>query len=93
MYSAGATVTGGYDLSRFYDSRSQAACFFSAGVAVMYRPRLCLISGIGLSWSRSTFAIALSIGIKLLSSGGWCFLGVERIFSKRWLDIARGRRM
>lgn len=92
VYSAGATVTGGYDLSRFYDSTVlKQLVFFPLAVGVMY-----LVSLIPYQWYRfepgrakqslTPYLLGLSI-ILLVAVLIW---GVERNYSKRWLDIAPG---
>ena len=92
VYSAGATVTGGYDLSRFYDSTVlKQLIFFPLAVSVMY-----LVSVVPYQWYRlepgrsarslTPYLLVVSIGL-LVAVLIW---GVERNFSKRWLDIAPG---
>lgn len=92
VYSAGATVTGGYDLSRFYDSTVlKQLVFFPLAVGVMY-----LVSLVPYQWYRfepgrsfrsvTPYLLAVSIFL-LIAVLIW---GVERNYSKRWLDIAPG---
>ncbi len=92
VYSAGATVTGGYDLSRFYDSTVlKQLVFFPLAVGVMY-----LASLIPYQWyrlepgraARSITPYLLTVSMLLLVAT--LIWGVERNFSKRWLDLAPG---
>ena len=92
VYSAGATVTGGYDLSRFYDSTIlKQLIFFPLAVGVMYAASL-----IPYQWYRirpgkgfrslTPYMLVVSV-VLLVVVLIW---GVERNFSKRWLDLAPG---
>lgn len=92
VYSAGATVTGGYDLSRFYDSTVlKQLVFFPLAVGVMYAVSLVPYQSYRLQPQRplrslSTYLLVVSIAL-LLAVLVW---GVERNYSKRWLDLAPG---
>ncbi len=92
VYSAGATVTGGYDLSRFYDSTVlKQLVFFPLAVAVMYLTSLVPYQWFRLDQGRSLRSLTpylLIISYALLVAV--MFWGVERNQSKRWLDIAPG---
>jgi cell division protein FtsW len=92
VYSAGATVTGGYDLSRFYDSTVlKQLVFFPLAVGVMYA-----VSMIPYNWYRlqperslrslTTYLLIVSLVLLVIV----LFWGVERNYSKRWLDLAPG---
>jgi cell division protein FtsW len=92
VYSAGATVTGGYDLSRFYDSTVlKQLVFFPLAVGVMYA-----VSRVPYQWyrlepgrgGRSLTPYLLVVSLLLLAAV--MIWGVERNFSRRWLDIAPG---
>jgi cell division protein FtsW len=92
VFSAGATVTGEYDLSRFYDFTTlKQAIFFPLAVAVMYLfsvidyRRFSLTRGpAGYSWMPYLFILTVGLLVFVL------FFGVERNFSKRWMDLAPG---
>lgn len=92
VFSAGATVTGEYDLSRFYDFTTlKQAIFFPLAVAVMYGVsvidyrRFSLRRGpAGYSWTPYLFILTVSLLVFVL------FFGVERNYSKRWMDLAPG---
>ena len=92
VYSAGATVTGGYDLSRFYDSTVlKQLVFFPLAVAVMYIASLVPYDLYRMRPGRelrslSPYVLGVSIAL-LVAVLIW---GVERNFSKRWLDLAPG---
>lgn len=92
VYSAGATVSGGYDLSRFYDSTVlKQLVFFPLAVGAMYLASLIPYQCYRLEPERAVrsltpYLLAVSI-LLLLATLIW---GVERNFSKRWLDIAPG---
>lgn len=92
VYSAGATVTGGYDLSRFYDSTVlKQLIFFPLAVVVMY-----LTSLVPYQWYRLEPGRSLRSLTPYLLTLSYCLLiavliwGVERNYAKRWLDIAPG---
>ncbi len=92
VYSAGATVTGGYDLSRFYDSTVlKQLVFFPLAVGVMY-----LVSLVPYQWYRlepgraGRSLVPYLFVISLLLLVAVLIWGVERNYSKRWLDIAPG---
>jgi cell division protein FtsW len=92
VFSAGATVTGEYDLSRFYDFTTlKQVVFFPLAVAVMYLVslvdyrRFSLTRGpAGYSWTPYLFLLTVGLLVFVL------FFGVERNFSKRWMDLAPG---
>lgn len=92
VFSAGATVSGGYDLSRFYDFTTlKQVIFFPLGVAVMYLVslidyrRFSLTRGpAGYSWTPYLFILTVCLLIFVF------FFGVERNYSKRWMDLAPG---
>ncbi|MBL7215847.1 MAG: cell division protein FtsW, partial [Phycisphaerae bacterium] len=92
VFSAGATVSGEYDLSRFYHFTTlKQVVFFPLGVAVMY-----LVSAVdyrrfgltwksvGYSWTPYLFGVTVCLLVFVL------FFGVERNYSKRWIDLAPG---
>jgi cell division protein FtsW len=92
VFSAGASVAGQYDWKRFYDFTTlKQLMFFPAAVAVMY-----LFSVVDYRWfslaaknpfkSFTPYLVALS----LLLLVAVLIFGVERNYSKRWLDIAPG---
>lgn len=92
VYSAGATVTGGYDLSRFYDSTVlKQLIFFPLAVVVMY-----LTSLVPYQWYQLNPDRGLRSLTPYLLFLTYCLLaavlvwGVERNYSRRWLDIAPG---
>lgn len=92
VYSAGATVTGGYDLSRFYDSTVlKQLVFFPLAVAVMYLMSLVPYQWYqlrpGRSWRSLSPYLLMLIYCLLAAVLVW---GVERNYSKRWLDLAPG---
>lgn len=92
VYSAGATVVGGYDLSRFYDSTVlKQLVFFPLAVTVMYLTSLVPYQWFRLDQGRSLRSLTpylLIISYALLVAV--MIWGVERNQSKRWLDIAPG---
>jgi len=92
VFSAGATVSGDYDLSQFYNMTTlKQLIFFPLAVLVMY-----VVSAIdyrrfsvtqrppGYSLTPYLSVIALLLLVAVLI---W---GVERNYSKRWLDLAPG---
>ncbi|MEN8127786.1 MAG: putative peptidoglycan glycosyltransferase FtsW [Planctomycetota bacterium] len=92
VFSAGATVNGDYDLSQFYNFTTlKQLIFFPLAVLVMY-----VVSAIdyrrfsitqhppGYSLTPYLSVIALGLLIAVLI---W---GVERNYSRRWLDLAPG---
>ncbi len=90
--SAGATVTGGYDLSRFYDSTVlKQLVFFPLAVAIMYA-----VSLVPYQWFRFEPGRALRsltpylLVVSILLLVAVLLWGVERNYSRRWLDIAPG---
>lgn len=92
VFSAGASVAGQYDWKRFYDFTTlKQLLFFPAAVVVMY-----LFSVVDYRWfslaaknpfkSFTPYLVVLS----LLLLVAVLIFGVERNYSKRWLDIAPG---
>ena len=92
VFSAGATVSGDYDLSRFYNVTTlKQLVFFPLAVLVMY-----VVSAIdyrrfsitqhppGYSLTPYLSAVTLALLIAVLI---W---GVQRNYSRRWLDLAPG---
>jgi cell division protein FtsW len=92
VFSAGATVSGEYDLSRFYHFTTlKQMFFFPLAVGVMY-----LVSAVdyrrfsltwrpaGYSWTPYLFGLTVCLLVFVL------FFGVERNYSKRWMDLAPG---
>lgn len=92
VYSAGATVSGGYDLTRFYDfTVLKQLVFFPLAVVVMYISSLVPYQWYRLDAKRPYFSLivwllALTV-VLLIVTLIW---GVERNFSRRWLDLAPG---
>jgi cell division protein FtsW len=92
VFSAGASVTGQYDWKRFYDFTSvKQMLFFPAAVMVMYICSYVNYRRFSLRFrnplkSFTPYLLVLSI---LLLAAVLVF-GVERNYSKRWLDIAPG---
>jgi cell division protein FtsW len=92
VFSAGASVAGQYDWKRFYDFTTlKQLLFFPAAVAVMYLFSIVDYRGFSLAAknpfkSFTPYLLALS----LLLLVAVLIFGVERNYSKRWLDIAPG---
>ncbi len=91
VFSAGATVSGQYDWKRFYDFTAlKQFLFFPAAVGLMYA-----VSSIdyrrfsfqnGFLRSLTTWLVALGLALLVVV----LLFGVERNFSRRWLDLAPG---
>ncbi|MBP8605724.1 MAG: cell division protein FtsW [Phycisphaerae bacterium] len=92
VFSAGATVSGGYDLSQFYNVTTlKQLIFFPLAVGVMYAVSLIdyrrfSITDRPLGYSLTPWLSALTVGLLVAV----LFWGVERNYSKRWLDLAPG---
>jgi cell division protein FtsW len=92
VFSAGATVSGDYDLSQFYNMTTlKQLIFFPLAVLVMY-----VVSAIDYrrfsitqrppGYSLTPYLSIITLGL-LIAVLIW---GVERNYSKRWLDLAPG---
>ena len=92
VFSAGATLNGDFDLSRFYDFTTlKPLFFFPAAVAVMYAMsridyRRFSITQRPSGYSLTPYLSIITLGL-LIAVLIW---GVERNQSKRWLDLAPG---
>ncbi len=92
VFSAGATVSGDYDLARFYNFTSlKQLVFFPLSVAVMYAVsandyrRFSLSHRpVGYSWTPYLFGLTIVLLVYVLI---W---GVERNQSRRWMDLMPG---
>lgn len=92
VFSAGATVSGEYDLSRFYTFTTlKQVVFFPLAIAVMYavsaidyRRFSFTWRPIGYSWTPYLFGLTICLLVFVL------FFGVERNYSRRWIDLAPG---
>jgi len=92
VFSAGASVAGQYDWKRFYDFTTlKQLMFFPAAVAVMYLFSVVdyrRFSLVGKYPFKSLTPYLLALSLLLLAAV--LIFGVERNYSKRWLDIAPG---
>ncbi|MCI0498595.1 MAG: putative lipid II flippase FtsW [Planctomycetales bacterium] len=92
VFSAGATVRGGYDLSQFYNFTTiKQLIFFPLAVAVMYVVSLINYHRFSImdrppGYSLTPYLAALALVLLIIV----LFWGVERNYSKRWLDLAPG---
>ncbi|MHC5199327.1 MAG: FtsW/RodA/SpoVE family cell cycle protein [Planctomycetota bacterium] len=92
VFSAGATLNGDFDLSRFYDFTTlKQLFFFPAAVLVMYAMsridyRRFSITQRPPGYSLTPYLSIITLGL-LIAVLIW---GVERNQSKRWLDLAPG---
>lgn len=92
VFSAGATVSGEYDLSEFYNFTTlKQLIFFPLAVIVMYLAasvnyRRYSIADKPPGYSVTPYLYLLTVGL-LIAVLIW---GVERNYSKRWLDLAPG---
>jgi cell division protein FtsW len=92
VFSAGASVAGQYDWKQFYDFGTlKQLLFFPAAVVVMYLFSLVDYRRFSLAgrkpWKSFTpYLLALSMLLLIAA----LIFGVERNYSKRWLDIAPG---
>ncbi len=92
VFSAGATVSGEYDLVRFYNfTVLKQVVFFPLAIAVMYavsaidyRRFSFTLRPLGYSWTPYLFAAMVLLLIFVL------FGGVERNQSRRWMDLMPG---
>ena len=92
VFSAGATVSGDYDLSKFYNFTTiKQLIFFPLAVIVMFAVsrldyRRFSITQRRPGYSLTPYLSILTLGL-LVAVLIW---GVERNYSKRWLDLAPG---
>ena len=91
VFSAGATVTGQYDWKRFYDfTVLKQILFFPVAAGLMYvfsfldYRRFSFQNGFMRSLTTWLVVLSLSLLVVVL------VFGVERNFSRRWLDLAPG---
>ena len=92
VFSAGATISGQYDLSEFYSFTTlKQMIFFPLAVAVMYivsridYRRLSLTDKpVGYSLTPYLFILTVALLVYVL------FWGVEKNFSRRWIEIPLG---
>ena len=92
VFSAGATVSGEYDLSQFYNFTTlKQMVFFPLAVGVMfvfsridYRRFSLTGRPVGYSWTPYLFGLTVCLLVFVL------FWGVERNYSRRWMDLAPG---
>ncbi len=92
VFSAGATVSGEYDLSRFYDFTAlKQVVFFPLAVGVMYAVSMVDYRRFSLKWEPVGFSLTPYLfGLTLFLLVFVLFFGVERNFSRRWIDLAPG---
>ncbi|MHC4291760.1 MAG: FtsW/RodA/SpoVE family cell cycle protein [Planctomycetota bacterium] len=92
VFSAGATVSGDYDLSQFYNSTTlKQLIFFPLAVLVMY-----VVSAIDYrrfsitqrppGYSLTPYLSFITLGLLVVV----LIWGVERNYSKRWMDLVPG---
>jgi cell division protein FtsW len=92
VFSAGATVSGDYDLSQFYNSTTlKQLIFFPLAVIVMYVVSRIDYRRFSLTqrppgYSLTPYLSVLTLGLLIAV----LFWGMERNYSKRWLDLAPG---
>ena len=92
VFSAGATISGQYDLSQFYTFTTlKQMIFFPLAVGVMYAVscvdyrRFSLTDRpAGYSWSPYLFLLTVGLLVYVL------FWGVEKNYSRRWIEIVLG---
>ena len=92
IFSAGATVSGEYNFSQFYNFTTlKQVVFFPLAIGVMYffscvDYRRFSLAGrpVGYSWTPYLSGLTVCLLIFVL------FWGVERNYSKRWMDLVPG---
>ena len=92
IFSAGATVSGEYDFSQFYNFTTlKQVIFFPLAIGVMfffscvdYRRFSLTWRPVGYSWTSYLFGLTVCLLVFVL------FFGVERNYSKRWIDLVPG---
>jgi cell division protein FtsW len=92
VFSAGATVSGGYDLSQFYNVTTlKQLVFFPLAVAVMYAVSLLDYRRFSImdrppGYSLTPYLSVVTLVLLVIA----LFWGVERNDSRRWLDLVPG---